>query len=257
MTESQNDGPLERAIRIWKSGVAAQSLPDFRMPDPEAHRRLLSIFNVGDYYCYVFNLRTSSFEYVSDSLERITGLKPGELSVSRFFSMLHPDDVEGFVKIEARIAGFFGSLPPEHMLRYKARYDFRLRRTDGRLIRLLSQIVLFESDEENDILKSFCVHTDITDLKDSNVQGLAFIGIDGLPSFVNVEYGEVARPSVFTARQLEILRLLVSGANRVKIAGQLHISKHTVDTHRRTIFRIAGVHSVHELLKKAASEGWI
>ena len=58
--------------------------------------------------------------------------------------------------------------------------------------------------------------------------------------------------STLTDRQLEIFRLIGQGKSAAHIAGQLHISVHTVETHRENIKRKLKVETVSELTRLAA-----
>ena len=53
-----------------------------------------------------------------------------------------------------------------------------------------------------------------------------------------------------TYREIEILEMLQEGLTSKEIADRLHISKTTVDTHRRNILEKTGAKSTTELLKK-------
>lgn len=50
-------------------------------------------------------------------------------------------------------------------------------------------------------------------------------------------------------REKEVMSLVVDGLNNQEIAAKLFISKHTVQTHRKNIFKKMKVHSVTELIK--------
>ena len=50
-----------------------------------------------------------------------------------------------------------------------------------------------------------------------------------------------------STRELEVARLLCAGFSRVSVAEQLSLSKHTVDSHVKKIFRKTGVNKVSEL----------
>lgn len=50
-------------------------------------------------------------------------------------------------------------------------------------------------------------------------------------------------------RELQIAQLLAQGIDNEKIAEQLFISKHTVHTHRKSIFKKLNIHSLVELMK--------
>ena len=62
---------------------------------------------------------------------------------------------------------------------------------------------------------------------------------------------------LFTAREKDIVRLLINGLNSRQIAEQLHISMETVRTHRKNILKKAGVNSTTELVGYAMTHGLV
>jgi DNA-binding CsgD family transcriptional regulator len=58
----------------------------------------------------------------------------------------------------------------------------------------------------------------------------------------------LARAHGLTAREAELVRLLIRGLSTSDLAGQLHISEHTVQDHLKSIFDKVGVRSRRELL---------
>lgn len=74
------------------------------------------------------------------------------------------------------------------------------------------------------------------------------------------EGGETdARPSsklsLLTPRELQILRLIGKGMTRAAIAGEIHRSPKTVDTHRMSIMDKLDIHDRAELVRFAIREG--
>jgi DNA-binding NarL/FixJ family response regulator len=61
---------------------------------------------------------------------------------------------------------------------------------------------------------------------------------------------------VLTPREREVLQLLAEGKSSKEIAGALHVSVNTVDTHRHRIMEKLDLHSVAELTKYAIREGF-
>jgi DNA-binding NarL/FixJ family response regulator len=57
------------------------------------------------------------------------------------------------------------------------------------------------------------------------------------------------------AREREVLQLLAEGHTSGEIALRLHISTHTVDTHRRNIMQKLDLHNIASLTKYAVREG--
>lgn len=65
----------------------------------------------------------------------------------------------------------------------------------------------------------------------------------------------VGPAAVLSEREREVLQLLVEGKEAKEIALLLHLSRKTVDTHRRSIMEKLGLGSVAELTKFAIREG--
>ena len=60
-----------------------------------------------------------------------------------------------------------------------------------------------------------------------------------------------------TERETEVLKHLANGLSRQEAADLLHLSKHTINTHVRSIYQKLQVHNVSGALSKAASMGII
>jgi DNA-binding CsgD family transcriptional regulator len=58
-----------------------------------------------------------------------------------------------------------------------------------------------------------------------------------------------------TSRELEIVRLIVSGLTDQKIAARLHISRHTASTHRKKILTKINVPNTASLVRLAVQNG--
>lgn len=64
-------------------------------------------------------------------------------------------------------------------------------------------------------------------------------------------------PTHLTSSEIEIVRLIAGGLTTKEIASQKNISFHTVNTHRKNIFRKMGVSNASELIMHAIRAGWI
>jgi len=65
------------------------------------------------------------------------------------------------------------------------------------------------------------------------------------------------KPSRLSVREVEIVRLVAEGLTTNAIAHKLHLSPHTVYTHRKNIMRKVKVNSAPELVLYAVNEGLI
>ncbi|MGI4759998.1 MAG: LuxR C-terminal-related transcriptional regulator [Janthinobacterium lividum] len=66
-----------------------------------------------------------------------------------------------------------------------------------------------------------------------------------------------ALASGFSARELEVLRLVVDDCCNEEIAARLFLSVRTVESHRRTLLHKAGTRTLVGLVARAVREGWV
>ncbi|NML38690.1 response regulator transcription factor [Chitinophaga sp. G-6-1-13] len=62
-------------------------------------------------------------------------------------------------------------------------------------------------------------------------------------------------PEGLSARETEVIRQIVTGKSNKEIAGAMHLSQHTIHSHRRNIMRKLQIHSVVELCNYALETG--
>lgn len=70
-------------------------------------------------------------------------------------------------------------------------------------------------------------------------------------------HGQPPRQKLLTAREQDVLDMMASGCSQQEIASRLHLSKHTVGNHLRSIYRKLHVNSALEAVAKAYQEGWV
>jgi DNA-binding CsgD family transcriptional regulator len=242
-------------------GKAANNSADQELRlEVEIQKALLNIFHVGDYYYYVFNVKTSEFEFISPEIEKVLGYPPHTMNLKSFMESIHPEDVHWMLNFEARIVRFFSTLRTDQILKYKTRYDYRLRKKDGEYIRILQQVVTIQFDGiANGLLRTFGVHTDITFLKKAGRPICSLIGLGGEPSYIDIDVDKIftASQTVITDREKQILHLIIEGESTKTIANTLSISSHTVHQHRKNLLRKTGSTNTAHLIKKAIQGGLI
>jgi len=64
-------------------------------------------------------------------------------------------------------------------------------------------------------------------------------------------------PKTLTPSEIEIVKLIADGLTTKEIASRRNISYHTVNTHRKNIFRKVEVSNASELIMLAIKAGWI
>lgn len=245
------------AKKIW--GTVTKTDSEYlKELEPKFHKRLLNVFQVGRFYYIVFNIFQGEIEFVSEGMKDILGYDSEELTVLFFMDKIHPEDKNYFLNFEYKIAQFFKDLAFEKIKNYKVQYDIRIKAKNNKYVRILQQAVQIDYDETN-FYRTLGIQTDISHIKKEGIPSLSIIGINGEPSYYNIQEAEVFIKSydLFTKREREILKYIVEGKCSKTIANELHISLHTVNTHRKNILIKANCKSPIDLVTKVINEGWI
>ncbi len=247
------------AKKIWGTVVKTDTNNSNALTlELELHKRLLNIFQAGSYYYLIFNIYQGAIEFISDGMNEVLGYNPDELSALFLMDNIHPDDKSYFLDFEYRIAAFFKTLPFDKIKNFKVQYDYRIKAKNNKYVRILHQAIQIDYDEDN-FYRTLVLHTDISHIKQEGTPCFSIIGLDGEPSYYNVQDTPVFTKSydLFTRREREILKLIVEGKSSKEIAGELYISLHAVNTHRKSILNKAGSKTPLDLLRKVISAGWV
>ena len=242
--------------KIWGTIPTNEQLKDYKF-DVIQQKKLLDFFHVGEYYYFILNVRKSMFEMVSPEVEKVLGYSIDQFTLPFWGNLMHPDDLPYYLNFETAITNFFNSISGEKLFKYKIQHDFRFRKANGSYVRILNQFVIIEHESDN--VRTFVINTDISHLKKENTPVLSFIGLEGEPSYYNVDVKDIFKPSkpMFTKREKDILRALAKGMNSNEISDVFNISKHTVDSHRKNMLRKTEAKSTGEILGIAYNNGWV
>jgi DNA-binding CsgD family transcriptional regulator len=248
----------EETNKVWKkvSTVAATNQLQLEL---DIYKKLLSFFQVGDYYYIIFDINALEFDFVSPHIETILGYDPTSFNMAFFMEIIHPDDRQHFLTFEAHAVDFYSTLPVEKLMKYKVRYDYRLKTKNGNYVHILHQSAVIEHDDHGLVTRILSVETDISYLKKGSKPVLSIIGMDGEPSYIDIAAKNFVMESdeVLTRREKQVLLLLIEGKLSKEIASSLNISKQTVDNHRKNMLRKTGVINTTELVGKAIRDGFI
>ena len=236
-----------------------ESAPSALKFDQNLNKKLWNFLLLGNTYYFILNHQTFSFEFVSKETKEVLGYHPCDFDIQFMNDIIHPDDRSWFLAFGTRVLDFFSNLAIEKLMKYKVRYDIRMKKLNGDFVRILYQGILLEHDNQGRFLRTLNVHTDISYLKQEGTPTLSFIGMNGEPSYYNVSLNNINIESKedLTRREKQILELLMEGRLSKEISNILKISKQTVDTHRKNMLHKKHLNNTGELIGKAIRYGWI
>lgn len=124
--------------------------------------------------------------------------------------------------------------------------SYRFKRSDGTYARVLSNTIVYQTDESDRILSVLVKYADISFIHESDAVewkvDSTYMDEDKIQYGV---YGEGM--TIFTPRELEIISRVFEGESNHEIAAKLVISRHTVATHRKNILFKSNCSDMHQL----------
>ncbi|MEW4925034.1 LuxR C-terminal-related transcriptional regulator [Algibacter sp. 2305UL17-15] len=252
---------LKKVYDVWEAKNKIFE-PDFKAPVLDFVDQIASLFSPGDFYYYILNFATYKMEFVSEGVKNVLNIDPDEFSVDRFFSLMHPKDMEDLHKKERASVNFkLEKIPVEDMTKYKTVYLMRLRLDDGSEKTILHQSKTISISKDGKIQQTMGIHTDVTHFNIINDHKVSFIGFKR-PNYYYDEKNDTFNltphiDSVYTKREKQILKEISKGKCLNNIAETLKISAHTINTHRKNILKKNECKNMAELITTCIREGTI
>jgi DNA-binding CsgD family transcriptional regulator/PAS domain-containing protein len=185
-----------------------------------------------------------TIRYVSRSCNSIVGFTDDEItqkSMEEFLHLIHPDDLQGFMKC----LDFIESKEPLDPLQHRILVYYRIRHKSGHYLSICDEKLALKTstgkyvymsilrDISNEI-KFNTVHVDI--LK-QNKNGYSKI----------YSYKPQSGTFTITPRQSDVILMTERGFSNKEIAEKLHVSISTVKNHKQAVFRKVNVRTSVEL----------
>lgn len=239
---------LEFVRSTWEQVHGTENLPMQRVALEEAARRFGQQL-LRTQFLLLYRVPDLEALYCSAGVETLLGCPPAEFSFEWLYSRVHPDDAALVAEATALSARF-----ADHVRRgiegHVFTVDYRLLHRDGRWVRVLRQNFPIQFNEEGHTVLCGSIYTDITHHKLTNDVRFLFSHPD-FPAWVR-QVVQPPKDATLSTREREILTLLLRGFSSPQIAEQLHLSLHTVSTHRRNINRKMGTRDLSHLLSHLA-----
>lgn len=249
---------LKQARALYKSGSKHRDARSFE-GEVELSEYLVNTFHIGDYFFFIYYFPRQEMEFCSRGIETLLNVKPDAFSLEYVIENMHPEDLENFMRFENTLLTFLPTIPAAELINYKSCYDYRLKDAQGNYKRILHQVRTLQNEEDGALIRTFGVFTDVTHLKTDTHMQLDLIGMNGSPSFYDVQpdgtFREGASP--LTKREQEILRALAEGLSSKDIAEKYALSKNTVNNHRVKILEKTETQSTMEAVKVALRAHWM
>lgn len=181
------------------------------------------------------------------NIEKVLGYNQNEFNVSLVHDkLLHPKQktIVGLIIESIITKAINGELPIDAT--FSIIYKLKHKRLGYRTI--LRQTGGFNGRVDQGITAIYSIITDLTDIIETDKVDWKLEGADSMfEDILNQKIIEMSK-SIFTSKELEIIKYLSKGLSSKEISKINGSSKHTVDTHRRNLLRKTNSKNTRELL---------
>ncbi|MGY5846014.1 response regulator transcription factor [Salegentibacter sp. HM20] len=259
---------LQKITEHWAIAYSTKLTGTESFQLSEEFKRLIALTTPGNSYSYIVNLKDMSLEYISNSASVFIGKAASEIQMQDLMQNILPSEIEK-IKLKSQvISGFYNKfLQGNEGLDYKNIFSYRMKDAAGTVRTMLYQAIPLSLSQAGTPAHVLCIQTDVSHLKITGSNAVSFLHINGGPSYFNVDStGGSFDPAncdtgnfaeLFTERERQIIHKFTLGRNARQIAEEMHLSAHTVKTHRRNILQKSGCNNTTELVAKCLSCGII
>ena len=245
---------VRQILRAWAPDLYADPVAEASAASRTLGRKLAKAL-AATQGLYVFDHRAKALLFVSEGISRLLGCPLADVqTITFFYDRTHPDDLAPVTEATVLFNRYVQTHGTEDLRDVVASVDYRLRHQAGHYVRVLRQNLVLEQDEQGAVVAVAGILTDITAHKhtlDVNVH----LNRPDFPAFLAAHRQTTAVRPLLSAREQQVLRLLMQGHRSQDIADALKISLHTVGTHRRNITAKTGTHDWSTLLGYLAPAG--
>jgi DNA-binding CsgD family transcriptional regulator len=225
-------------------------------PDDKIVRILEENLAIAKQFIYVADVIQLKILYTSKCSYDFFGPGIDPADASAYLSAAHPDDLKRHSTARNKYLRIGTDLFVEKKGEAFISTNIRVKNASGNYVNLLYQGYLFYSEQQFPSTYAIMVHTDVTGMMKARYGYHYYVGND--PAYFRFPDDNLLKTgNVFSRREFEIIKLIACGYDSRKIAAELFLSIHTVNTHRRNLLKKTGKATTHELVMELKEGGVI
>ena len=183
------------------------------------------------------------------------GLQVVPKKFRELYHLVHPDDLSEVLMATSAAIECAKDIRPEEIEDFIFVLDYRIKIKGGNYARIIRQTSILEASEEDGLITTISLCTDISAMK---LIGPVTYRVNGKRAGLfqkALEGKRKDRASIFnkeeiSKREKEVLFLISQGMTSNEVSRRLNISIHTVKTHRRNMLKKYDAKSTVELLAR-------
>lgn len=208
---------------------------------------------IGNSAISIFDMYQKTHVYISPSYRKRLGLPDDKHEGPEGFDrLMHPDDLHIAMEAGYYFLKMAMSMRTERLFDFKLMNDYRIKTRDKTWLRMTEQHQILETDPHGNIWLALSV-VDVS--PNQNINEPMSSRLVNHKTGKILSFAEATSFFELTNREKEILYLISKGNVSKQIADDLHISVHTVNTHRQNIIEKMNVTNTAEAIQLASRMG--
>ncbi len=229
---------------------AAEVIQINDLPNLSEHNKIFA----GSFY-YIIDYRAAKFSYFSECMETLLGIAAKDAldmhPAEYMTSTAHPDDLPRVLEIGNQFQEFCKDVRFEKLKDLRLVTSFRLKNKDGDYVKIVCQTCILTYAVNKIITSVFAGISVAAFISEFDIATGVVIDITNGEELVSFSSKKKEAETRLTKREIQVLRLLAIGYQNFQVAERLHISVHTVETHRKRIMAKLEVSKAIDLVWKA------
>ena len=228
--------------------------------DSKIDNHIKKLIELDYYYPYnatffcITNTVSQKFEYVSKNFNSCIGLDTEKMidkGMDYFWSLFHPDDITIWLESLKNLMKFtMTELTEKQRERMSYTWNYRIKNGDGKYVNIIQNTTPIQFDEQKKPIIGLAHYTVLDGrIKMDICASAKFLNENN--EYETLFFSNLSNKNLLNMisnRERDVIRYLILNKTSLEIAEKLHISKHTVDTHRRNILKKLSINSTGELI---------
>jgi hypothetical protein len=190
----------------------------------------------------IIDIPKMKFNYISPTVKNVLGYSESEMlkyGLQLIFELYHPENQLTQKSIHSNVKDFFSNISTNSKTKYVFSFDVQLKSKSGKYIKLLQHNRYLSFDKSGIPLQILVICHDISDFKAESYQVLTIskINKNGLKKISRAEFYPEYENGILTKKETEIWKMINNGCSSKDVGQKLNISIHTVNTHRKKIYK--------------------
>ncbi|SDR77377.1 PAS fold-containing protein [Polaribacter sp. KT25b] len=230
-------------------------------PNVEIEEHIKKLIELDYYYPYnstfycITNTVHQNFEYISKNFTACTGLSIDKMmtgGMDYYWSLFHPEDIKLWLNSLTDLMVFtMTELNDEQRKRMSYTWNYRIKNADNKYVNIIQNTTPLQFDSSNKPIIGMAHYTVLDGHLKMDICATAKY-LNNKNEYETLFYKNQSTSNllnIITNRERDVVRLLITNKTSEEISNNLHISKHTVNTHRKNILKKLNIESTFELMK--------